>query len=93
MVRGAEPAALVEDRGAAAAVDGAVDASAAEQGGVRRVDDRVGAFAGDVALGEGEGGRHVCRSLFQTAFAALCPDMPCTPGPGGVADEQMKTAG
>lgn len=38
-------------------------------------------------------GGQVCLSLFQTAFAALCPDMPCTPGPGGVADEQMKTAG
>src|SRR5690349_7515150 len=34
-----------------------------------------------------------CRSLRHTAFAALWPDMPCTPGPGGVAEEQMKTAG
>ena len=37
--------------------------------------------------------RRTLRSLRQTAFAAWWPDMPCTPGPGGVAEEQRKTAG
>jgi hypothetical protein len=47
-VTGAQFAAGGEDRGAAAAVDGAVHSAAAQQRGVRRVDDRVHPLPGDV---------------------------------------------
>ena len=50
----AEPPALREDRRAARAMDRTVDAAAAEQRGVRRVDDRVDALRGDVAFDEAD---------------------------------------
>ncbi len=53
---GAQSAALVEDRGAAPAVDGTVDSSPAEEGGVGGVDDRVDALPRDVALNEDDRG-------------------------------------
>jgi hypothetical protein len=40
------------DRGPTRAMDCAVDPTAADQGAVRRVDDRVGRDSGDVALDE-----------------------------------------
>jgi hypothetical protein len=45
----AEEPALREDRGAAGAMDGAVDAAATEQRAVRRVDDRVDFLGREVA--------------------------------------------
>ena len=44
--------AFLEDLRAAGAVDGAIDASAAHEGGVGGVDDGLGVLAGDIALGE-----------------------------------------
>src|SRR4029450_6703994 len=51
-VAAAEAFARLEDRGTAGAVDGAVDAAAAEQRRVGGVDDRVHTCRGDVALRE-----------------------------------------
>src|SRR5687768_8923962 len=47
-----EPAALLEQSRARRAVDGAVDAAAPEQRGVRRVDDRLHVQPGDVVAHE-----------------------------------------
>ena len=50
----ADPPALLEDRGTAAAMDRAVHAAAAEQRRVRRVHDRVDVLLGDVAFEEND---------------------------------------
>ncbi len=52
MLRGADALALGQDLGAAAAVDRAVDAAAAEERMIRGVHDRVGRDQCQVALGE-----------------------------------------
>src|SRR5919201_3108283 len=54
----AEPTALLEQLRPGGAVYRAVDAAAAEQAAVRRVDDRVDALLGDVALLDRQLGRH-----------------------------------
>ena len=77
-VPGPQRAARREDLRAAAPVDGAVDPAAAEQGGVRGVDDGVHDALGDVAGLQGDPWRH----------AASVPQWPTTPTPGATGGPQ-----